>query len=361
MHKKVKFGVMYHTTRFSPEVWDKDFKKLSEAGFEKIVLWDEGSVFKNILEALYLCGKYSLKVYYCVFNPMYFAEQFPARKYKRYKCIGIDGAVSELYNPFNKQGRKRLLLPYLKNIVENIGHHEMLAGYFIDDTLDFDSIISYTGYDAVNFRKFLKTKYENIGRLNKHWRENCKKWAEIFPPRIMLTWRSAWRRMWDDWCEARQDWWVEWAQDVISVIRENESKRNEIVLGDDWYSLRFGRDVAGGFTPKIVGLFDSFSFDYTAGLDYLDGKMTNIDRDIAMVRDLAGRKKIYMFLKTASKHDKPFPKAEEIIAQTKRAIQNNVDEVYYYVYRTVPGNYAEKNCLSRYPKVLDKLSKFMKK
>jgi len=358
MKQNTEFGFMYHTAGSSARTWDADFRAISGGGFKHLVLWDKGNRFDSIVEALDLCEKHALRVHYLV-NPRYLAQQFRAQKYLRHRCIGIDGGTSPYFNPFDRQTRKAVFGPHLESIMAHLGSHKALTGVFLDDTLDFDSIVSYSESDTRRFRGFLEHKYGRISRLNRSWNANYRAWNDVRPPRIMLPWRKAWIRAWNDWCEARQQWWIEWAQDTISVVRRTQNKPTEIVLGDDWYSLRFGRDVAGGFTPRMVSLFDSFSFDYTAGLDYLDRQMTNIDRDIAMARDLAGNKGLSVFLRTASKPGRPFPTAKTIITQTRRVLCSRVNRVYYYVYRAAPGNYAEKNCLANHPAIFKKLSDFV--
>jgi hypothetical protein len=174
----------------------------------------------------------------------------------------------------------------------------------------------------------------------------------------MMPWREAWRRWWDDWCEARQSWWLEWTDDVLAEMPQREGF--ERILGDDWYSLRFGRDVAGGFTPEMAARFDSFSFDYTQGVHYLDAGMTNIDRDVAMARDLAGDRKLTVFLKAASAADQPFPAMPEVIAQSRRCLADGVAGIDYYIYRAWPENYAFKNCLANHPAAFGELSAFVR-
>jgi hypothetical protein len=131
------------------------------------------------------------------------------------------------------------------------------------------------------------------------------------------------------------------------------------VLGDDWFSLRYGHDVAGGYTPEMAARFDSFSFDYTAALDYLDAEMTNIDRDMAMARDLVGDMPIWAFLKAAAEESQLFPAATDVIAHSQRMIDNGAQVVCYYVYRACPGNYAEKQCLGNHPAAFRALSQWI--
>ena len=358
--KNTDFGFMYHTAGSNPRTWDDDFRTISAGGFKHLVLWDKENRFNSVLKALDLCEKHALRVHYLV-NPRYLAQQFRGPKYLRHRCMGIDGALSPYFNPLDRQTRKAVFVPYMEAIAAHLGPHKAFSGVFLDDTLDFESIVSYSESDACRFREFLRHRYGRIARLNRRWNTNHRAWGDVLPPRIMLPWRKAWIRMWDDWCEARQQWWIEWSRDMISAVRRTESKPTEIVLGDDWYSLRFGRDVAGGFTPRMVSLFDSFSFDYTAGLDYLDTRMTNIDRDMTMAKDLSGDKPLFVFLKTASKPGRPFPGAKTVIAQTRRVLRNQADRIYYYVYRAAPGNYAEENCLANRPDVFRRLSAFIRR
>jgi hypothetical protein len=262
-------------------------------------------------------------------------------------------------NPFLQRVRRRVLVPYLKWIAGALGGQEGLSGYFIDDTLDFGDTISYTAEDAKAFRGFLRRKYESLQLLNESWETRHRSWCEILPPRIVLAWRTAWRRTWADWCEARQSWWLEWADDVLAALKGNGSV--EVILGDDQYSLRFDNDSTGGFTPEMVRKFDSFSFDYTAGCARrLDAGMGNIDRDIAMARDLSGERPLTVFLPAATESDKPFPTARTLIAWSERCLQNRVQGLDYYIYRAWPENYAFKNCLANHPRVFRELAAFVR-
>jgi hypothetical protein len=178
----------------------------------------------------------------------------------------------------------------------------------------------------------------------------------VTPPRDTRPWNPCWRRAWQNWIEARQSWWLDWADDVRAAM--NPDPEHELILGDDWYSVRYGHDVAGGFTPEFVRRFDAFSYDYTHGVHYLDPGMTNLDRDWAAVRELAGGRKATIFLKAAAKTGEPFPDAKWTLAHSERCLRNGVDGIDYYIYRAWKGNYAYRNGLADNPKVFREIAAF---
>ncbi len=360
MSKHPQFGVMYHLTGSQPDQWQRDFDALADGGFHRVVLWEMNNELSSIVTALDFCAERALNVYSLPYNPVIFARVLAAATdaYDHCKCVGIDGQTLEFYNPFHRDFRREVLMPYLADVVAGIGQHKALAGYFLDDIMDAESMISYTEYDAAEFRVFLRGKYDSLQEVAGAWGTNYTEWSQITPPRIMLPWREGWRKMWDDWCEARQRWWLEWSDDVLSVFKA--SRQREIVLGDDWFSVRMGRDVTGGFTPAMAEKFDAFSFDYTGAIDYLDAGMTNIDRDLAMARDLAGTRKLTVFLKAAAQADEPFPAMSAVIAQSQRCLDNGIAGIDYYVFRAAPDNYAFHNCLGNQPGALRELSAFVR-
>jgi hypothetical protein len=366
MNSKIEFGVMYHITGHSPAVWADDFKTLAESGFSRVVLADFNHVFDDVVAALDLCEQAGLRAYYVAYGPGIFYQYCAAEfdKHPELLCVGIDGATLQFQNPYLAEGRQAILVPYLQRIAEQLGDHPALAGYFIDDTMDAESTISYTAADAVNFRGFVREKYGDLAAVNSAWESSYAAWEEITPPRIMLTWRAGWRAMWHEWCDARESWWLGWADDVVTTLRQHSANYKagglQVILGDDWYSLRFGRDVAGGYTPAMVARFDSFSFDYTAGIGYLDPAMTNIDRDVAMAHDLAGAKDVSVFLKAGAPTGQPLPSVRDIVAQSERVLANGVTTLDYYIYRACPGNYAERNGLADNPEFLRELAAWVR-
>ena len=290
----------------------------------------------------------------------FFANQHSdeADPYAKYRCVGIDGQTLKFHNPFHAGFRREVLRPHLRRVVEGLAKHPALGGYFLDDVLDAESIISYTDHDAQQFRAFVLDKYGHVELVAQAWGRDLRDWRDVTPPRIMLPWRETWRRWWDDWCAARQRWWLDWTDDVLAEVPARPGL--ERILGGHWYSLRFGRNITGGFTPEMAAKFDAFSFDYTRGVDYLDPAMTNIDRDVAMARDLAGPKKLTVFLKAASSAEQPFPNMRDVIAQSQRCLKAGVAGIDYYIYRAWPKNYAFKNCLANHPQAFKELASFVR-
>src|SRR5262249_7406540 len=127
-----QFGVMYHLTGSSPEVWKADFDALAEGGFQRLVLWEVHNSLPAITAALDLCAERSLAAYCLPFQPIQFARDLSAQPnaYPEYKCVGIDGETLDFYNPFHRGFREQVLLPYLDAVVRHIGPHKALGGYF---------------------------------------------------------------------------------------------------------------------------------------------------------------------------------------------------------------------------------------
>jgi len=360
---KPGFGVMYHLTGCDLATWKRDFDALAEARFRRVVLWEVNNDLERAGRALAECRTRGLRGYYVAWSPFMEARLKPwtgnrRKPDPRMFCVGMDGNTLGVCNPYLRRVRRSVLVPYLKRIARALRGQVGLSGYFIDDTLDFGEIISYTAEDAKAFRRFLKHKYGSLEFLNESWEERHRNWSEVLPPRIMLPWKTAWRRTWMDWCEARQSWWLEWADDVLAALKTGN--KPEVILGDDQYSLRFDNDSTGGFTPEMVRKFDSFSFDYTAGCARRLFAVSNIDRDIAMAGDLAGGLPLTVFLPAAAMPDQPFPAARDIIAWSERCLENGVQGIDYYIYRAWPENYAFRNCLANHPRVFKELADFVR-
>jgi hypothetical protein len=352
---------MYHLTGSTPDVWQRDLDALAAGGFARLVLWDLDNDPRMLRTALDLCAQRSLRGYCLPWNPVLFAQRHDGKNDPsfKYRCVGIDGQPSNYLNPFHAGFRREVLRPYLKQVVGATIDHPALGGYFFDDVLDADMIVSYTPFDREQFRRFVMDKYGHVEMASQAWGVELKRWEDVVPPRIMLRWREGWRRWWDDWCEARQHWWLDWADDALAEMPARPGM--ERILGDDLYSLRNGRDIVGGFSPEMIAKFDAFSFDYTRGVESLDPAMTNIDRDVAMARDLAGvDKKLTMFLKAASSEAQPFPEMRDVIAQSERCLAAGASGVDYYVYRAWPKNYAFKNCLANQPQAFKELAGFVR-
>ncbi len=350
---------MYHITG-GPELWRRDFAALARAGFARVVLADPRADLARVRAVLDVAAQFPLRAYWVAFNPMFLAEQMRERRdpMRRFLCVGIDGQTLDFYNPYSPACRRAVLQPYLAETAKALGDHPALAGYFLDDCMDASSIISYTGEDQSRFRSYIRQRYDRLDVLSRRWGIKLRTWHDVSPPRITLTWRPAWRRWWQDWCEARQSWWLQWADDVLAAVRGRG--RLECILGDDWYSLRFGQDVTGGFTPAMVRKFDSFSFDYTAGALFLDRKMSNLDRDVLMARDLAERAPVTVFLRAAAAEKEPFPTARSLIEQSRRCFKAGAAGIDLYIYRAWEGNYAYRQCLANHLRVFREFSAFVR-
>ncbi len=174
-------GAYYYPEQWSENQWERDLKRMSELGFEFTHMaefsWskiepEEGKFdFDWLDKNIELAGKYGLKVILCTPSPTPPAWLTVAHPEILIKTE--DGFQVKHGMRLNANGSNPNFQKYIKRVVEKMaqryGHNPTVCGWQIDNEPHFEGLYDYSDFAQNSFRKWLKTKYTTITKLNTAW------------------------------------------------------------------------------------------------------------------------------------------------------------------------------------------------
>ncbi len=365
----LRISAWYWLNSVEKQQWEKDFKSAAETGFTDMLLcWglDSAAVSfqkENTRWALSLCQKFGMRAYLLIWHPSH--NSLPRRA--EFQQVDSNGNLLFTFNLFNRQWRSTQWKEYLQTIAAAYKDHPGLAGYLLDDTFgpgpvgSFEGdktkvqgeFVSYSPYDHEQFRQRLRKQYQTIPTLEKSWGIEVGSWEKIEPPKEITEKNQP---AWNDWCEARSQWYREWGEDTVKFIREvDPSPDHEVYLEDGQYVLGLEthksknsfrpvtvKDTLGLQFGVVASVFDAVC-GYTAFRweipDALAKAVSRTRETLKFTREVAGKEKkiIYTFWVGDLDTDKPlplkYPDAQQIIAVTQTALELGIRHVDYYAYR----------------------------
>jgi beta-galactosidase len=179
--KLVETGVYYYPEAWNPDQWDRDFKKMSEMGFEFTHMAEfawaqleptEGNYdFKWIDKAVELAARYNLKVIMC--TPVATPPIWLTRKYPEVLVVMPNGqsamhGTREHYSwssPKYQEISKKMVEAMAKHFANN----KHIWGWQIDNEPSHYGTLDYNPAAQASFRTWLKKKYQTIDALNNAW------------------------------------------------------------------------------------------------------------------------------------------------------------------------------------------------
>lgn len=200
-------GVCYYPEHWERTMWDDDFRRMKEIGFNVVrmaetawnILEPEEGVYSFELfdDAISLCEKYGLKV--IMSTPTYAPPAWLTSKYPEVLRRTFDGVVmqhgsrrhynytSEIYHTLSK----KIVLA----LVEHYKDFSSVIGWQIDNEFNCHMDVSFADSDHVAFRDWCKNKYKTLDVLNHawgtaFWAQTYTAWEQVFLPRPTPTFHN---------------------------------------------------------------------------------------------------------------------------------------------------------------------------
>lgn len=340
--QKVRISAWYWLNSAPKVAWPGDFITMKNMGFTDVLLsWgiDVAAVgirtadTRTAIEAAHRAG---LRSYLVVWQPTANSLE------RRPEFMQVDSAGNQLFSfdVFNPEWRRTEWKQYLQGIAKAYHNEPGMAGYVFDDSFLQGPVGNLDGHGGTGTVSYGKYEQKSFG-------------GEL--PRKPSDPR------WNEWVEAREGWWEDWAKDTVGFIRQiDPDKSHEIYLEDpagnalnpilrDTIGLDFAR-VAKHF--DAVGAYSSFA--YTSSPDS-GAKAAEGTRDIiSKLKNIVGADKatIYTYwVADPAEELEPglakYPTAEQIRLISEAALQSGIHHLDMYGfrigdYRVNEGNFAQK-------------------
>jgi beta-galactosidase len=195
-------GAYYYPEHWDESQWERDFKKMSEMGFEFThfaeFAWaqlepEEGKYdFAWLDRAVALAAKYKIKVIMCTSTatpPVWLSRKYPEILKKREDGTHDDHG-SRQHASFSSEVYRKYSMKMIAELAKHYGNDKRIMGWQLDN--EPASNVDY-GDDALKrFRVWLKNKYKTIDALNKSWGTNF--WSVTYSnfDQINLPQHSQW-------------------------------------------------------------------------------------------------------------------------------------------------------------------------
>ncbi len=202
----------YRAPTPEPEVWEEDFQKMQELGFNSVKFWvqwrwshiDENEYyFDDLKKLLLLAEKYDIEVTLnTIFDvsPIWLYDKYPDAKQvmNSGKIIEpftaahrqIGGHPGPCYNhPGALEERKKFLAKSIELLKEYPAlkmwdvWNEPELSYPQRHPIEFGKLACYCGNCEAKFKEYLQDKYETISELNNIWGRNYQNWNQVEMPR----------------------------------------------------------------------------------------------------------------------------------------------------------------------------------
>lgn len=173
-------GVYYYPEHWNESQWERDFKQMSELGFEFVHMaefaWghlepQEGKYdFAWLDKAVSLADKYGLKVIMCTSTAT--PPVWVSRNYPEIIIRSEDGSIrdhgSRQHASFSSSKYRELAYKMIEELARRYGNDSRIIGWQLDNEPSVQYV--YNSENTTKFREFLKKKYGNdINSLNKAW------------------------------------------------------------------------------------------------------------------------------------------------------------------------------------------------
>ncbi len=245
----MQFGVTYYPDQWPKDIWDKEFSKIKEMGFEIVrfaeMAWDfvqpkeDKWDFSGLDEALKICQNHNLKVLLGI--PVAQAPQWLVKKHPEILHVANTGYIHPAYGPRPNACRdNETFKKYAKALVHKMAQrykdHPAVYMWQLDNEPNYPPLDLTDNKDFCHcestkkaFIKWAKNKYQLLSKLNERW--GTKFWAgtfssfdEITPPRVGM-WDAGNPHIYLDWFRFKSENISAWLKEIKKIVRKYDKNR----------------------------------------------------------------------------------------------------------------------------------------
>ncbi len=270
--QQLQIGVSYYPEQVSRETWPADFKKMKDAGIQRIRIgefaWSSMEPEKGVFrwewldEAIDLAGVYGIQVVLCTPTaapPVWLSDQHP-------ETLPVNEVGYR--NPFGCRQHRCYNTPaYQKHsdiivteLATRYGRHPHVAAWQLDNEFGGEQKFCYCEFCKKEFQDFLRSKYGTIEELNRRWintfwSEEYRSFEQIKTPRRYQAtlWLKNHPSLELEFSRFSSHSIVDFSNSQVSIIRQYApeqpitTNRSTFAWGDnlEWYPMVENLDVAG--------------------------------------------------------------------------------------------------------------------
>ncbi|NQX60101.1 beta-galactosidase [Paenibacillus qinlingensis] len=202
-----QYGVCYYPEHWERSLWDDDFRRMKELGFNVVRMgetaWnifepEEGRYsFDMFDEAIQLCAKHDLKV--IMGTPTYAPPAWLTSAYPEVLRADFNGQLMQhgSRRHYNYTSPKYLDLcsKIVTEMAEHYGSNPYIIGWQIDNELNCHMSVSFAEADHIAFRQWCQERYVSLDTLNDawgtaFWAQTYTDWQQVYLPRPTATYHN---------------------------------------------------------------------------------------------------------------------------------------------------------------------------
>jgi len=187
---EIRLGVCYYPEHWDASLWPDDFRRMREMGLSVIRIgefaWaliepEEGvydfSLFDRVLD---LAARHGLKVIMgtpTATPPAWLTARYPEVLNATQEGVLYRHGGRRHYN-YSSRKYRELCANVVRKLAERYGDHPAVIGWQIDNELNCEVNVFYSGEDHKAFRDWLQNRYGTLDRLNRAWGTTF--WSQIY-------------------------------------------------------------------------------------------------------------------------------------------------------------------------------------
>jgi len=285
-------GCSYYLPHHDPEDWERDFRRMAEAGFntirtaELLASWDSIERFPRQPEFSWLdrtfelAERYGLKILLgtgACCPPIWMLDEYPDLPVISRDGVPYPTGGTWSWACIDHPGYLKESDRYLRQLIERYAGHPALLGWQIHNEPGYPFIprqgqpmewYCYCAHTEQRFREWLQGRYGTVEALNEAWRwdpthHQYVDWKQVRAPRVTpIEWGVL--TAWLDWRTFCTDDWTAFIQRQAEIIRQHDAHHpiTTNLYGEATdFSSRLGIDPW-----KLSRVVDAIGYDLYPGL-----------------------------------------------------------------------------------------------
>jgi beta-galactosidase len=352
--KELLLGVCYYPEHWPKELWREDLKRMLDAGIEVVRVaefaWNTVEVEEGVFdysfwdEFLDLAEEMGMNV--IMGTPTATPPAWLTRKYPEVLNCDINGNIyhhgmRRHYN-YNSPVYQKLCSKIVEAFASHYAKRKCVIGWQIDNEINCETDVFYSGSDSNSFREYLKNKYQSLDELNKawgtiFWNQTFTDWDEITVPRhtIQNTVNPHWQL---DYIRFISDSANRWAKIQADIIRKYAKDDDFVTTNGIFGHLDYQKMVKESIDFITYDSYPNFAYCPSS----YDENDPVKDRKWSMyLTETRSISKVFGIMEQqsgangwTSRMEAPTPRPGQLTLWTMQSIAHGADFVSYFRWRT---------------------------